>query len=113
MIKRLHNGRDRSKGRPGLRVSFSARVTYHGLGFIRSLLPPFEFSYHTSGATFLAIPGAILTVNSGPELLSGAIPLTTMDQNICAKLVSLDKIDGKKEGGKSGYFPLECVDYFL
>lgn len=26
----------------------------------------------------------------------GAIPLT-MDRNICAKLVSLDKIDGKKE----------------
>jgi hypothetical protein len=25
--------------------------------------------------------------------------MSTMDQNICAKLVSMNKIDGKKEGG--------------
>jgi hypothetical protein len=33
----------------------------------------------------------------------GAIPLT-MDRNICAKLVSLDKVDGKKEGGQTRTF---------
>jgi hypothetical protein len=33
----------------------------------------------------------------------GAIPLT-MDRNICAKLVSLDKMDGKKEGGQTRTF---------
>lgn len=111
MIKRLH---DDSKGRPGLGQLFWSRVTYHGLGSIAApLFPPSEFSHRTSGATFIAIPGAILVVNSGPELLSGATPLTTMDQNICAKLVSLDKIDGKKEGGQNGHFPLGCVDYFL
>lgn len=33
----------------------------------------------------------------------GAIPFT-MDRNICAKLVSLDKIDGKKEGGQMRTF---------
>lgn len=37
----------------------------------------------------------------------GVIPLT-MDQNICAKLVSLDKIDGKKEGGQTRTF-LQCA----
>jgi hypothetical protein len=41
----------------------------------------------------------------------GAIPLT-MDRDICAKLVSLDKRDGKKEGGQTRTF-LQYVSMHL
>ena len=65
---------------------------------------PFGLASHrTSRATSLTIPGAVNSSNPSSKQagIAGPISTVTMNRNICAKLVSMDKIDRKKEGGKT------------